>query len=76
MKLLQAEWKVLDLGCPLTFTSEPGWEEEVEVGGESPQVAEGVGSEEFPCMPIQQKLHEILLLAVHVHQEVRSGGGT
>ncbi len=75
MQLLKAEGKVLDLCCPLTFPAEPGGEGEVQVGGESPEVAQGVGGEELPGMPTQQKLHEILLLAVHVHQEVRSAGG-
>ena len=67
MQLLQAVGKVLDLCCPLTFPAEPGRQGEVQVGGESPQVAQRVGGEELPGVPTQQKIHEIVLLAVHVH---------
>lgn len=75
MELLQAEGKVLDLCRSLALPRQPGGQGEVQVGGETSQVSQGVGHEQLPGVPTQQKLHEIVLLTVHVHQEVRPAQG-
>ncbi len=75
VKLLQAEGEVFYFGRSLALPGEPGGQGEVQVGRKSPQVPQGVGRQEFPGMPTQQKIHEVILLAVHVHQEVGPGKG-
>ena len=49
------------MGGPLPLPHKPGLEGEVQVGGESPQVADRMTHEELAGVAAQNELHEVVL---------------
>ena len=61
MELPQGMWEVINVGSPLPLPYQPGLEGEVQVGGESPQVADRMTHEELAGVAAQNELHEVVL---------------
>ena len=49
------------MGGPLPLPHKPDLEGEIQVGGESPQVADGMTHEELAGVAAQNELHEVVL---------------
>ena len=62
MELPQGMWEVINVGSPLPLPHQPGLEGEIQVGGDSHQVADGVAHEELVGVATQNELHEVVLM--------------
>ena len=62
MELPQGVWEVVNVGGPLPLPHQPGLEGEIQVGRESPQVADGVDHEELVGVATQNERHEVVLV--------------